>query len=190
MLNHFTKIFHLNIIGTILILSSCNGNQHADKLQKIDSLNMVLDKAELIFEEINIDSLRVLFPVFQNNSEEIKKYYTKEDEEGWKVICRYTDMKKPFRNVVEYYDNIRTEINYSRQQLDSLQHDLQNNIITEDLAIKYLSDEEKAVGTLSKMILNDLATSKVIMHDFDSLNTLVEEIIVRSIRKSGSGSDS
>ena len=165
------------IVSILIILTACTRTYHADKLTKIDSRNMVLDKAELIFEEINIDSLRMLFPVFQNNSEEIKKYYTKEDEEGWKIICRYTDMKKPFRNVVEYYDNIRAELNYSRQQLDSLQHDLQNNIITEELAIKYLSDEEKAVGTLNKMISNDLSTSKVVMHDFDSLNTLVEKIV-------------
>lgn len=177
MLKNFKRTFYLFSIGISFILTACTGNHHNDKFAKIDSLNMVLDETVLIFEEMNIDSISMLFSVFQDNSEKIKEYYTKEDEEGWEIICRYTDLKKPFRNVVEYNDNIRKELNYSRQQLDSLKYDLRNNILTEELVIRYLSEEEKAIGTLHKMISNNLSTSKIIIEDFDSLNTLVEEII-------------
>ena len=176
----------LIITATILILSACTGNHQSEKLETIDSLNMVMDEAELIFDEINIDSLGMILSVFKDKSEEIKKYYSKESEEGWKVITRYTDLKKPLRNVVEYYDDIKEELQYSRQQLDSLAYDLKNNVITGELATKYLYEEEKAVGTLHKIISNNLITSKVIMHDFDSLNTLVEEII-EEIKKSEDG---
>ncbi len=165
------------IIATVLILASCTENQNTDKIEKVDSLSMVLDETELMFKEINIDSLRQLFEIYQYNTDEIKKSYSKEDEEGWKIVCRYNDMKKPFRNLVEYYDNISSELNFSRQQLDSLKQDLQNNLITEERAEEYIIEEEKAIGYLHKMVSNNLISSNVIINDFDSLNTLVEKVV-------------
>jgi hypothetical protein len=171
------------IVSILIILTSCSRNYHTDELQKIDSLKMVLDETELIFKEINIDSLRQLYIVFKKNTDQIKKSYSKEDDEGWNIICRYSDLKNPLRNSVEYYDNIQTELVYSHHQLDSLKYDLQNNTITSEIAKKYLNDEEKAVAALQKIISGNLATSKIIIEDFDSLNRLAENVISKCKKK-------
>ena len=165
------------IIFTLIILASCSGNHYTDELEKIDSLKMVLNETELLIGEIDIKRLKEMHSIFKENSENIKKYYTKADEEGWEIICRYTDMKKPFRSVVEYYENFQSEIIYSRAQLDSLYHDLNHNLLNEDLVSKYLADEEKAIGSLHNMVSNNLISSEVLIIDFDSLNTLTEKII-------------
>jgi len=167
------------VFGLLIILTACTGSHDSEELQKIDSLSMVLDETELMFAEIEIDSLSKFYSVFQSNSDDIKTFYNKEDEEEWQTICRYSDLKKPFRNVVEYYDNIITELEYTRQQLDSLKFDLENNLLSEEQQSKYIADEEKAVGYLHQTVYKNLATSKVVMKDFDSLNTLVEKVIVK-----------
>lgn len=168
-----TKIF----IISLLFLASCAGKDYTAELEKIDSLKMVLDETELMLKEIKIDSLRSMHDVFKKNAADIKNHYYKDNQTNWEIITRYTAMKKPFRNVVEYYDNIKSELDYSHQQLDSLYHDLQYNLLPEELAHEYLTDEKNAIGELHSIVSKNLATSKVLIHDFDSLNKVTEEVL-------------
>jgi hypothetical protein len=177
-----TKLPNILII-CLLFLASCSGKHYTTELDKIDSLKMVLDETELMFDEIKIDSLRKMYSAWIKNAQDIKKYYSKDNEANWKIICMYTDMKKPFRSVVKYYDDFRSELVYSQQQLDSLYHDLQYDLLPENLVHEYLADEEKAVGALYNMVSKNLKSAEVLLNDFDSLNKLTEEIIQKINKK-------
>lgn len=161
----------------MIALLSCTGSHYTEQLDRVDSLKMVLDETELTIDEIDIDSLQILFDTWKMRSDEIKKYYIKKSEEDWKIICRYTDMKKPFRSVVEYYDNIIKEIEFTKHQLDSLRKDIESDVLTEELINKYLAEEEKAVNYLNDLAKKNLTSAVVLLNDFDSLDVLAEKVI-------------
>lgn len=169
----------ISLLTLALLLSvfSCKTSDNQISIQKIDSLLTVVQRADSLFLSIDSTKVSESFSSFEATSKEFGKYFTDEQDSNWTTITSYANIKKPLRNFLRQYPDLRHEIDYSQHQLLSLKESLKAKKIPEDSVDYYVDSETGAVFMLEQslsFIVNDAAIE---LRRYDSLQPLMISLL-------------
>ena len=165
----------INYIGILtILLMSCNNTNNQKFILRIDSLNMQLETA---VEEYSIIDSTTLANIRKDVSSNCNKIDYKVDSSFNKLIIPYSQINKSIKQILKMDFYIKTELQKSRIQINTLLHDADRSLIDTTLLMQYIEDEKKAVNILiERMNFNHLRMMSETKR-YDSLNPLIEEFI-------------
>lgn len=142
--------------ATYLSITSCNRVDYSEEIAKVDTLKIEIDSLRFRFDEIDSSLVLSYTPFMTEDMKWISDSLTKENVTDAKMFMYHVKIAKKLTLTFIYdYVKLDRELAYSKEQLSSLRKDLVNSSIEKEEAMKYLSDEDKAVEAidthLSKM---------------------------------------
>lgn len=139
-------------IFALFALSSCNQNPHAKRIEVVDSLQTALNNVALAFDSIDYDRH------FQNRAdmmkdiERIEGYFRmKQDTMPRDLALQLSEYRlvwKGYKRMAGEYEKVVEELALTRDQLNTLKEDLENNAINEPLAKRFLQEELAVMSNL------------------------------------------
>lgn len=179
------------IICFLLIVSlgfaACKNNKHVKEIKAIDSLSTVIDSIALTLSSIDTNKIRITYKTYSDNINLIKNNFKdKKEDSVWSVITTYGIIKKPLKSFINDFPVFYSEIEFSRQQLDSLKIDINNGDIKDNKIAEYTKTEAEAVISLKQEVEISVKTTKDRLKLFDSLNPKVNRVIEK-LKKEGKG---
>ncbi len=169
------KIFFALMLAGIVVLSSCMNKEQKQRIEKIDSLEVVLDS---VSERLNtVDSAQI-----QANYNAILKYNTyldsvPEENEDQELIREYRNAERNLRKYLANADNLHSELELSYNQLDSLSYDVKHDLVPEGKFKYYYRDEKTSVKELRDLTFYLAETSEEELKRIDSLHNAVEQYL-------------
>ncbi len=153
------KIFF--VLVPYIFIISCSNNNYNDKIKFIDSLDTKIDtitKQIVNYNNVNFsDRYNLMFGKIKIFGEYINNENL--NTPAIKSFGQYANLSKFYKHIGGKKDKLFKQLALSKQQLQNLKHDLQNNLINTDSVDNYFNIE--------KNIANDL---------FNEANLLFTEI--------------
>jgi hypothetical protein len=171
------KILFSLFITAIFI--SCNSNKHQKEISTLDSLQKLLNEAEIQLASTDTAKVRTIKAEMQKNLDYITLNY--KDTFSMSMAMMLSEYafpkKKVYKNFVGNYSKLLKDIEYTRTQLNSLKQDLENNKIPDDKVQQYFITEQNAVLTISQTINQNVNTIQAYFLKFDTLHPKVLHIV-------------
>jgi hypothetical protein len=144
-----------------LVAVSCQRSEFTSEIKTIDSLIAVLDSAEAIFADIDTTGFRNLGQTFTENMSYVEQHYKKNNDtiprDVALLMANYRDIKKPAKGFLSNHSKIKGELEYSKQQLRDLKHDLENNLLERNFVDRMVNQEKEAIDKVK----GDVSTIKM-----------------------------
>ncbi|MFW6019475.1 MAG: hypothetical protein ACOCPM_02740 [Bacteroidales bacterium] len=172
------KIIIVSALAIVIILSSCMDKEQKKQINQIDSLRSALDTISQDFN--NIDSVEIAqnFNQLLSNNDVFDSI--PEENVNKELISRHREAERNLRRYMVNYDRIKSELNRSYSQLDSLAYDVRNDVIPEGKFKFYFDDEEMVTSRLREMTDYIVTTSKKELNRHDSLQNAVDEYLEKN----------
>jgi chromosome segregation ATPase len=140
---------------------ACQQTHYAREIHAIDSLLVLVDTVRIDYRRIDTTGYAEGSNGFASRIGFVQSAYKKDtmEREVAMLMANYRDLKKPFSRFKNEYERIGKEIEFSRNQLLDLKHDLEHNLLDSNLVRKMLSSETEAVDQLVFQV-NELKLSQ------------------------------
>ena len=159
------------IIGLFIICTSCT-QHNSSYLDQISDLKNRLEKANQAYDKIDSLEISTIRKTVKSNSVIVAELGDKDME---KTLISYSHINKSLKQVLRMDKVIRDDYSRSVIQLGTLYHDIENNIIKEEVFKNYLLEEKMIVESIiERMEFNTFRTLSE-LHKFDSLNPIITE---------------
>ncbi len=174
-----TRTSFILIIATIiLVLSACHNAEKKQQLAKIDSLMAILDSTDSNLEKMNIDTVRKKYSAFQEtNKRIIVHYHEYRNDENWKYMCAFQEVRKAFKVMVNKHNSYEQELKISREQLDNLKHDVDKRLLDEKEFKDYFAIESKSVHDLTFQINRQVSQVLQQYANFDTVHPYLLKLL-------------
>lgn len=134
--------------------TACTGNEHAERIDKVDSLQKRLKALEERMERL--DTGRV-FRIMKRSKKELELFRThfKKDSMGqelFDVLDGYKRTRKAFEGYGRKFRHLNKELDKSRGQLEDLKADLKKGRLSKKKAKGYIEDEKKILQKLERSL--------------------------------------
>jgi hypothetical protein len=160
------------------LFSSCVNDTEIKQLNKVDSLSQIMLKAEKKLREVNKDSVSKKFELYNEYSGKIKEdLYEFKNKENWPYICAYSNVRKPFRNMVNNYKDFQTGLDSSKVHLDNLKHDIRKGLLSNDEFDRYYKMEKIKALALLDIITQRVESAKKEEANFDTVHPRIVRFI-------------
>ena len=170
-------LLFLSII-TIFVFSSCSNAVKEKQLAKIDSLMAIIDTASCNLNKINIDTVSKRYETYKATNKRVAEHYQKyRNEENWKYLCAYNNVRKPFKTMFLQYGTYKTELISSKKQLEDLKHDVANKLISEEEFHSFFIIESKSANDLSFKINMQVEMVLSQYKNFDTVHPYLIKLI-------------
>lgn len=139
-------------LGVLLIaLSSCNQENDIISQQKMDSLNAILENAQLKLDSVDLKEIdwRIDSVVTDRDYLEMTFKDTLEREDAI-AVGKYFGLVRSLENLKENRNRVADELTYTRQQVRNLKNDLKSELVPDSMKTIYIDSETKAVGTIAE----------------------------------------
>lgn len=144
------------IILLALMVSGCEQTHYGKEIATIDSLLVELDTVDLMYRRIDTAGMADMSRKFSENLGFVQQaYINRKDTMSQDVALLMSDyriLKKPAKGFKGKYQKAGQELEFTKNQLADLRHDLQNNLLDSNLVEDMLQDELKAVGMLENSV--------------------------------------
>jgi hypothetical protein len=172
------KYFLFISIATIFFFSSCNNAVKEKQIAKIDSLMAIIDTARINLNKINKDTVGKRFLTYQETNKLVAEHYKEyRNEENWKYVCSFQEVRKPFKTMIFNYNSYKSDLDSSRKQLENLKHDVEKKLITEKEFENFFKIESKSANELTFKI--NIQVERVIgqLKNFDTVHPYMLKLI-------------
>jgi len=174
------KLVIVSLSAVVLCLTACQNSNDPAAVRRVDSMQMQVDSAEMIFLSWNLDSLSKANKAIKGRVTQVSALIEENNLEiSTEESIMMADFKaaaKAFKGMNSTVPRILEEIEYTRNQLRVLKDDLNRKALSADKTREYVSAEQMAVDklgeTVSKMQNNfNLSAQRVaaLGPDVDSL---------------------
>jgi len=144
------------IFGIAFIATRCYQVHFEKEDDAVDSLIAKLETVNLMYQKIDTTGIADLSQKFSENLAFVQHaYINREDTMSQDVALLMSDyriLKKPAKSFSGNYQRASEELQFSKNQLLDLKHDLQNNLLDSNLVQDILQDERSAVSKLENSI--------------------------------------
>lgn len=176
------KYFQLFVIGVcVIIMQSCNNSSnHPYKVKTLDSLSQALNSAEselaMLDTTLIFSRARSLDESFASISE------NKPDTIGREmalVIEQLLGQKKVFDIYRKKKPDFLKQIAEAKEQLKTLIHDIDKNLVAEDKVEEYFMTEKNKASQLIESAQLTAKTMNESLARFDSINAPVQQLVIK-----------
>jgi hypothetical protein len=169
------EIFYIVLTIITLGLTSCVNEQFYTAYEnRLDSLNASLEASASSFEQIDTVVVFNQNRTIMTSLDSIRRMQV-DIVDG--TINDYNNIGRAYKTFFRMYPLVMSELQYSRQQLADLKHDVENRHLDEELTTNYYDQEMDAVALLKRKMdkLSEIAEKQG--KQFERLNPKVERII-------------
>lgn len=143
----FSFLFALGVAAACLI--GCDHTHYTEEIRHIDSLLVVLDSTRNDHRRIDTTGFETAMENYSERMSAVQAAYAERgDTMGYDVammMARYRELKKPLERFKDTYEEVSTELDFSRSQLLDLKHDLEHNLLDSNIVERMLRSETEAV---------------------------------------------
>ena len=161
----------IGIVGLFIMCVSCAEHNSA-YLNQISNLQHRLETANQAYDKIDSLKISTVRKTVKSNSILATELGNKNLE---KTLIPYSHINKTLKQILRMDKVIRDDYSRSISQLDALYHDVENNIIKEEVFKNYLHEEKMiAESIIERMEFNTQRVTNE-LQKFDSLNPIILE---------------
>lgn len=172
------NLFLVSFFLLTAILHSCKGTKYAKEVAGLDSLQMVLAKADSALKSIDTVKTNTYYIELKNNLSYIQNNYKDTMERELAIfLSDYRSVKKPLEIFNSERNQLIKDLEYSQEQIKNLIHDLKNNSIEENKVMEYYTMETEAANNIitSVNVMVDMVNEQVLQ--FEQRNSRVQEVV-------------
>ena len=152
------------IIGSVF--TGCS-NENQVEIEQVETLLSLVEEAEK--EILTIDTSNV-FSMKRQMVKDFKEYTQFTDTISKKEALRVDDIfgsKKKFIRITKKYNSFIIKIKHSKEQLNHLRTDLENEIISKEDFLTYYESEKTAFNALKLQLTKSTGNFKVAIAKYD-----------------------
>lgn len=168
------KTGKLLIVTCMIIYSSCSsGKKIKEYVVKIDSLSLAFESKAKVYQ--SIDTILLLA-----NLREMERQFDKLDTvaiNSLSALNAYSKVRQSYNLFLVENRVVLNEIEFSKKQVQDLKFDIQNNLVSNSEAQKYISQEMTAINDLSQKMGLYHKEIKQQMHNFELNYPIIEHLI-------------
>ncbi len=170
-------IIVVSLIG-MLFTTSCGHKKVKYRLAQIDTLTILLDKTELMLNEINNDSITAMLKEVQQKNEAIYPVsHTKLNMKERSDYFQFTSVEKQFKSYLNDHIKNLDELKLSRKQITDLKTDVENHAIKDKKFDEYYLTENTSVNTLFNMVKSSLYKLKQNTEKYNLFNPIITKLM-------------
>lgn len=177
----------LSLIGFILFVAvACNQTHYKTEINKVDGLLAKVDSSDKELAALDTTGLEKGGRSFKQKFQYIQQMHEqKGDTIGRDLAFLLSDirsLRKPYARLKSEYAAAKTELDFSKDQLLNLRHDLENNLLDTSIVHRVVKTEteatQKAVIQARQVVEKKYTLdrkSSVLLPKMDSLVAIVKE---------------
>lgn len=133
--------------------------QFTNELAEIDNMLQRLDSLEKNYQKIDTALLKEIQVKVKSDIKNMEQQFDTLPPDIAFYLSEYAyPLKKQYKRVLQRFPDWKESIEYSRQQLNDLKHDLQKNLIDSAKAFQYLNNEKNFLMSIESEI-NELGNA-------------------------------
>jgi len=160
-----TRIVLLLTLASIAMFS-CKPNPHKEDVKELDTLIKEVEKSSTKLVQIDTTGLSQKWKEYNKNVNTITETYQSNNDTIGKelamILSNYRQLKKPYSEFKDAYAAALKELKFTKNQLVTLKHDLENDILEPPVAAKMMQSEKlatrKIIGQVEQLALTDSVT--------------------------------
>jgi len=181
MWNSFCKLKYMSkefLFLLVILFVSCTANLN-EQLNTVSELEFELLSLESSYNTVDQQKVGDAISEYKHNMSQIKKYYYTDtvEKEFVQLMNAYKGIKKGGKGLSNQAENINANLTTMKQQLNYLKSDLENQLIMEDSALLFISNEERNLSLLKESITSYILDCDAILTLDDSLSFKVRSLI-------------
>lgn len=162
----------------MLLTTSCNRTKTKQRLAQIDTLSILLDKTELMLNEMNQDSITAMLKNTSLMNKAIAPYsHTKLNMQERSDYFQLASIEKQFKNYLA--DRIKgiEELKYSRKQITDLKIDVEKHKIKDKKYDEYFQSENTSANNLFNMVKSSLYKVKQNIETYNTFKPVITKLM-------------
>lgn len=165
-------------ISLTTLISSCGGNQFADKIQTLDSLSVEIERLIDSIQVTDTISYKSAYKTIEKDlkliQNELKDTVTQEEA---RFLSDYKMIRKSLGNYSDKIKALSQELLFTQKQLNNLSNDLKRGYIEADKAEEYFSIEVTSAHAVLEDGWSTLSNSPVYLKMYHDLQPKVQNFI-------------
>jgi len=165
LINMNTRIFLLLALASIAMFS-CKPNPYKEEIKELNSLIKEVEKSSTKLVQIDTTGLSQKLKEYKKNVNTITETYQSNNDTIGKelalILSDYRQLKKPYSEFSEAHRAALKELKFTKNQLVTLKHDLENDILEPPVAAKMMQSEKlatrKIIGQVEQLARTDSVT--------------------------------
>ncbi|MFO8087927.1 MAG: hypothetical protein R6T91_09045 [Bacteroidales bacterium] len=159
--------------GLMIFLFACSSGEKKQRIEKIDSLTLTLDSVQKQIS--SLDSARI-----ERNFQEIQKTNSlfdsiPDDKIDRELLNEQRSVERAFRAYLAKIGEIKDDLQFSYNQLDSLTHDVEKDLVPEGKFDYYFNDEAEVDRRLKNYVSAIVQETDEALIKYDSIRMKVKE---------------
>lgn len=154
--------FSLLAMTWLFVSSGCRQTVFENEVRQIDSMMVVLDSVQAIHSRIDTSGYDQAHVLYVNNMSSVQRAYVERGDTMERdiamMLAKYRELKKPLENFKRSYIGLGADIEFTRNQLIDLKHDIEHNLLDTNLVNRLMREESDAV-TRIRMTVEQLRLS-------------------------------
>jgi RNA binding exosome subunit len=143
-----TKVFYLLLAS--LIAFSCSRPLYTSQVREIDSLLIQVDSLAQYLSHFNIDSMQVVLEETREVNNQFRNFIPETNKnEFLQDVGHYGNIHRALNKFLTARNHFQKELSFTEEQLKSLRHDLEYELLADSLAEKYLREEKDILSRLA-----------------------------------------
>ena len=174
------------LFAAATLFFGCHTGVNQKHVQSLDSLYFISVKADSILGSIDLTEIEEISLTIEQKVKQFHAHYA--DTIPWetaKLISKYHRLKKAFGKHLENNDYIAKELHYTKNQLQNLKTDLENNVLKPDKFQIYYNIETETLLKLDSLVQHEFefASKKLKMYkEWDpEINALLKKLKLDSL---------
>lgn len=139
-----------------IVLLNCNSGRKSERIAQLDSLHNFLDTVQTMLKnDINYDSVTTYYNKLKIYQEKIAPFLKKMDEKEKSDFFQLLSTEKQFKIFIGNYEGYKDELEYSKNQINTLRKDVEENNLNSKQFDEYYNAENKAIVILFHSVKMD-----------------------------------
>jgi len=170
------NLISISIILMFLLLVSCNSNNGAKKISRIDSLSTILNQLKAKMKNEELSNYKLLYNTVRANNQFFKENLTTlpNDTSFTNAFTMYGMIDKTFKRYFKNLEKYEEEIKLSEKQLTNLKNDVKNKLLTKEEFEKYFKEELAAIFKLENEIKTSESTTAQYKKEYNKIHIRIE----------------
>jgi len=169
------------LIFASLAFFSCKPNPYKEEVKELDQLISEVEKSSTKLVKIDTTGLAQKWKEYKENVNTITGVYKEEKDTIGKelamILSDYRQLKKPYSEYKNAYSSTMEELKFTKKQLVTLKHDLENNILEQPVAAKMMQSEKMAARKIIEQVEQLARTDSVTEVKAAKINTTIDSVI-------------
>ncbi len=174
------RILFFLVFG-LMALYGCKPNPYKEEVKELDQLKKRVEKSSTKLVQIDTTGLAEKWREYKENVNIITSTYKENGDtigrELAMILSDYKQLKKPYGDFKDAYTQTLEELKFTKNQLLTLKHDLENNILEPPVAEKMVKSERMAARKIIEQVEQLARTDSVTKVKAVKLNATIDSVI-------------